>query len=145
MVSNDSGAHKDRVRANFNLLGEGEYDAAGPGCFAYFGQRLVEELCIEPGHHVLDVASGRGAVLFPAADRVGPTGMIEGIDISEGMVRATTEDAIRRGIAARVSVMDAEQLEFPDGAFDRVLCGFGIMFFPDQEKALSEFRPDSPL
>lgn len=36
--------------------------------------------------------------------------------------------------------MDAEQPEFPDGAFDRVLCGFGVMFFPDQEKALSEFR-----
>jgi ubiquinone/menaquinone biosynthesis C-methylase UbiE len=36
--------------------------------------------------------------------------------------------------------MDAEHLDFPDGAFDRVLCGFGIMFFPNQERALREFR-----
>ena len=139
MVSNDSGAHKDQVRATFDLLADGDYDAAGPGCFAYFGQRLVEEVGIEPGQHVLDVASGRGAVLYPAAERVGPKGTIEGIDISEGMVLATTEEAMRRGIAARVSVMDAEHLDFPEGAFDRVLCGFGVMFFPDQEKSLSEF------
>ena len=36
--------------------------------------------------------------------------------------------------------MDAEQLDFADGSFDVVLCGFGIMFFPDQNRALSEFR-----
>ena len=31
-------------------------------------------------------------------------------------------------IAARVRVMDAEHLDLPDASFDRVLCGFGIMF-----------------
>jgi SAM-dependent methyltransferase len=36
--------------------------------------------------------------------------------------------------------MDAEHLNFPDATFDRVLCGFGIMFFPDQLRALGEFR-----
>jgi SAM-dependent methyltransferase len=36
--------------------------------------------------------------------------------------------------------MDAEHLDFPDAAFDRVLCGFGVMFFPNQDRALREFR-----
>ena len=36
--------------------------------------------------------------------------------------------------------MDAEQLDFPDAAFDRVLCGFGVMFFPHLDQALAEFR-----
>jgi SAM-dependent methyltransferase len=36
--------------------------------------------------------------------------------------------------------MDAEQLEFPDAAFDRVFCAFGVMFFPDLARALEEFR-----
>jgi len=35
--------------------------------------------------------------------------------------------------------MDAEYLDFPDATFDHVLCGFGIMFFPDQNLALREF------
>jgi SAM-dependent methyltransferase len=36
--------------------------------------------------------------------------------------------------------MDAETLEFPDASFDRVLCGFGIMFFPNQARALGEMH-----
>jgi SAM-dependent methyltransferase len=35
--------------------------------------------------------------------------------------------------------MDATQLEFPSGAFDRVLCGFALFFFPDPHRALQEF------
>jgi len=34
--------------------------------------------------------------------------------------------------------MDAERLAFDDGTFDRVLCAFGIMFFPAPERALAE-------
>jgi SAM-dependent methyltransferase len=36
--------------------------------------------------------------------------------------------------------MDAEQLDFPDGSFSVVLCGFGVMFMPHLDHALSEFR-----
>ena len=56
------------------------------------------------------------------------------------MVRATNADASQRGIPARVQVMDAEHLDFAEATFDRVLCGFGIMFLPDQLRALGEFR-----
>src|ERR1700694_1372197 len=117
-----------------------EYDAVGPHCFAYFGRRLVEEVGITAGQHVLDVASGRGAVLFAATEKVGPTGSVVGIDLAEGMVRATNAEAGQRGLGAPVRVMDAERLDFPDAAFSRVLCGFGVMFFPHLDQALSEFR-----
>lgn len=139
MVSDDAEGRKAQTRAIFDRLAA-DYDATGPGCFAYFGRRLVDELGIEPGQHVLDVASGRGAVLFPATERAGPTGTVVGIDLADGMVRATNEDATRRGLSARVRVMDAEQLDFPDATFDRVLCGFGLMFFPHLDKALAEFQ-----
>jgi O-methyltransferase/aklanonic acid methyltransferase len=110
------------------------------GAFAHFGQRLVEVVGIEPGQRVLDVATGRGAVLFPAAERVGAAGKVLGVDIAESMVKAANEEAARRGLGSPVRVMDAEQLDFPEVAFDRVLCGFGVMFFPHLDKALSEFR-----
>ena len=141
-------ARKAQTRAVFERIAP-EYDAGGPGCFAHFGRRLVEESGIAPGQRVLDVATGRGAVLLPAAERVGPTGAAVGIDLAEAMVRATRDEAARRGLPAEVRAMDAEALDFPDGAFDCVLCGFGVMFFPRLDRALGEFRrvlrPDGRL
>lgn len=120
---------KTQTRMQFNAAAA-DYDN-GPGCFAHFGRRLVAAADIKPGQRVLDVASGRGAVLFPAAEAVGPTGQIVGIDLADNMARATNAEAVRRGLRAKVAVGDAEHLEFLDATFDRVLCGFGIMFFPD--------------
>ena len=60
-----------------------------------------------------DVASGRGAVLFPAAEEVGETGYTVGVDIAEEMVRASTDEAARLGVHARLQVMDAAYLDFP--------------------------------
>ena len=129
---------KAQTRAQFNALAP-DYDA-GPGCFAYFGGRLAAAAALRPGHHVLDVASGRGAVLFPAAEAVGPKGRVVGIDLAEEMARAANAEAAQRGLNAQIDIGDAENLQYPDGAFDRVLCGFGLMFFPEQERALREFR-----
>jgi ubiquinone/menaquinone biosynthesis C-methylase UbiE len=130
---------KDRIRAAFDRLAPA-YDATGPGCFAHFGRRLVEVVGIEPGNFVLDVATGRGAVLFAAQERAGPTGRVRGIDLSEGMVRETNAAARRRGAPDVAQIMDAEHLEFSDASFDRVLCGFGVMFFPERRRAVAEFR-----
>lgn len=137
IVTDGPETRKTQVAQQFSRLAP-DYDSAG--CFAHFGRRLVEIVGVEPGQRVLDVASGRGAVLFPAAERVAPSGHAEGIDLAEGMVQATNADAERRDINARVRVMDAEHLEYPDASFDRVLCGFGIMFPPDQLQALRELR-----
>ncbi len=136
-MSDDAAAHKAQTRGFFNMIAP-DYDVAG--CFAHFGRRLVDVAGVEPGQRVLDVATGRGAVLFPAAERVGRAGEVVGIDLAEGMARAARDEATRRGLAAQIRVMDAEHLDFPDAAFDRILCGFGVMFFPHVDQALAEFR-----
>ncbi len=138
-MSDDTAARKAQTRAIFERIAP-DYDMAGPGCFAHYGRRLVEVVGVEPGQRVLDVATGRGAVLFPAAERVGAAGEVVGIDLAEAMVRATGDEVRHRGLPASVRAMDAEQLDFPDASFDRVLCGFGVMFFPDLPRALAEFR-----
>jgi ubiquinone/menaquinone biosynthesis C-methylase UbiE len=68
-MNDDASGRKARAKTQFNTVAA-EYDA-GPGCFAHFGRRLVTAAEIQPGQRVLDVASGRGAVLFPCAERVG--------------------------------------------------------------------------
>ena len=137
-MSNDQQARKAQTKTLFNILSS-DYDS-GAGCFAHFGRRLVDVADISAGAHVLDIASGRGAVLFPAAERVGAGGEVVGVDIADAMAQATNEEAARRGLTARVSVMDAEELTFPDEVFDFVTCGFGIMFFLDQDRGLAQMR-----
>jgi len=117
------------------------FDQVGPHFFAHFGGRLVEFAALSPGARVLDVACGRGAVLFPAATSVGAGGEVVGIDISEGMVQEISRDIARRGLGNAGAVrMDAERLEFPDAAFDAVLCGLVLFFLPDLERALAGFH-----
>jgi O-methyltransferase / aklanonic acid methyltransferase len=117
------------------------YDTIGPRFFSHLGKRLVDLTRISPGSRVLDVAAGRGAILFPAAEVVGQQGRVTGIDLSEGMVNEMAEDIRRRGLQnIEVRQMDAESLSFPDASFDYVLCGFALFFFPNLERTMAEFR-----
>lgn len=117
------------------------YDTVGPRFFAHLGQRLVEHAQITPGASVLDVAAGRGAILFPAAEKTGSTGRVVGIDIAEGMIEQLSAEIARRGLKnADAWVMDAEALDFPDASFDYVVSGFSVFFFPDAFRALAEFK-----
>lgn len=125
---------------------EGVFDRAaeGYGRIRYFvplGQQLAQRADIPRGAQVLDVAAGRGAILFPAVEAVGAEGRVIGIDLSKGMVDETNAEIRKRGLHnATMMQMDAETLEFPDASFDCVLCGFSLPFFPHLQKALSEFQ-----
>ena len=88
------------------------------------------------------LATGRGALLFPAAEAVGQSGQVVGIDFAETMLQETTKELSRRKMSPNIEVrqMDAEDLQFPDESFDYLLCGFAIFFFPQLNRAMSEFR-----
>lgn len=131
---------KQRVAGAFDRAAA-SYDEIGPRFFTHFGRRLVELAEIPAGAQVLDVACGRGAALFPAAQSVGPTGRVIGIDLSTSMVYETDKEIQRMKLAnASVQQMDAENLEFAPDSFDYVLSGLGLLFFPQPEHALSEMR-----
>lgn len=132
---------KDLFSGIFNRAAP-TYDQVGPRFFTHFGQRLVELAQIPKGAQVLDVATGRGAVLFPAASAVGATGRVIGIDLAPTMVQETAKVIAARKLAPQVAVMpmDAEALHFPDASFDYLLCGFALFFFPQLDRALAEFR-----
>jgi len=117
------------------------YGQVGPAYFEHFGRRLVEFARIPPGAQVLDVACGRGAVLFPVAETIRPSGKVIGVDFSAAMVAETGREIAARTIPnASVTQMDAEHLQFPDERFDFVLCGFALFFFPQLNQALEEMH-----
>jgi ubiquinone/menaquinone biosynthesis C-methylase UbiE len=116
------------------------YDRIGPRFFAHFAQELVERAHLTPEADVLDVAADRGAVLFAAAQMVGPSGQVTGIDLSADMVRETLADIHHAGWQqVTMQQMNAEQLAFPAASFDCVLCGFAVWLFPQPQRALGKF------
>jgi ubiquinone/menaquinone biosynthesis C-methylase UbiE len=117
------------------------YDREGPSIFRTLGAHLVDWVDIPLGARVLDVSTGTGAVLIPAAQRVGADGSVIGIDLSAGMLAEAEKNAQQNRITNyQLLKMDAERLEFPDESFDAVTCGFSIFFFPSIQVALSEMH-----
>jgi SAM-dependent methyltransferase len=118
------------------------YSEQGPPYFAHAGQRLVGLTAVQSGDAVLDVATGRGAVLLPAARLVGTSGRVVGIDISPGMIEHTRRAIAREGLAqATVEHMDAATLaSFDSGVFSHALCSFAVFWFPDLAQVLGEVR-----
>ena len=136
----DGDAHKRRVTETFERSAA-TYDEGGVSLFPQGARWLVEAATVRVGEAVLDVATGTGQVLFAAAEAVGPPGRVVGIDLTDAMLEHARRGIEARGLAnAEVEVGDAERLPFPDGSFDRVLCGFGLFFFPDRDRALREFH-----
>ncbi len=115
------------------------YDRVGPALFRQFGRRLVELLALPAGAAVLDVATGTGAALLPAAARVTASGRAWGIDLSAGILAEAGRSAAAAGLTnASLCQMDAERLGFADGSFDAITCAFSLFFFPDMDAALAE-------
>ena len=99
--------------------------ADSPSYWEYFGIRLADLAAIPQGSTVLDVGTGPGSVLFPAAECAGEYGRAIGIDIDSGPFRHILSGIQRRGSKnIFLAQMDAANLGFANGLFDRVLCGF---------------------
>lgn len=116
------------------------YDQIGPALFARAGRRLVEVADLRPGMRVLDVGTGVGAALVPAAQVVGPTGWVTGIDLSRGMLARARAAVAAAGLTnVRLRVGDAEAPAVGDGRVDRVLAGQVLFFLPDLDAALDAY------
>jgi ubiquinone/menaquinone biosynthesis C-methylase UbiE len=115
------------------------YDNVGVDFFTPMGAALVEAAALTPGEAVLDVGCGRGAVLFPAAAAVGPSGSVTGIDLAPGMVsRTAAQAATIPWVSVRLG--DAQAPAFPDDSFDVVTAGLVLFFLPDPRGALTAYR-----
>lgn len=104
-----------------------------------FGLQTVERLDLQPGERVLDVCSGSGGSALPAAEQVGPEGLVIASDLAENLIalaRAKAETKALSNMEFRVA--DMLELGYPDASFDAVVCVFGIFFVPDMAAAVRE-------
>ena len=105
-----------------------------PALFQEWASRVAQAAAIRPGHRVLDVACGTGALTREIAARVAPGGSVVGLDPNAGML----EMARRRGTGIEWREGAAEALPFDGGSFDAVVSQFGLMFFRDRCGAIRE-------
>lgn len=90
------------------------------------------------GHRILDVAAGAGGQTLIAARRVGPTGSVLATDLSDKILEFAAADARKAGLSnIETRVLDGEKLDVlnPE-SFDVVISRVGMIYFPDQQKAL---------
>ncbi len=111
-----------------------------PALFAPWASRLVQLAKPRPGERVLDVACGTGVVARQVAPRTGPNGRTVGLDLNPNMLAVARAAAGRDGLAIEWHEGRAEELPFPEGSFDVVLCQFALMFFADRRAAITEMH-----
>jgi ubiquinone/menaquinone biosynthesis C-methylase UbiE len=97
---------------------------------------------IGPGSRVLDVAAGAGEQTMAAARRVGPDGYVLATDLSAGILDFAAALAQEQGHAqVATQVLDGEALDTLEaGSFDAVVSRVGMIYFPDQQKALAGMK-----
>ena len=83
------------------------------------------------GRRLLDVCTGPGLLAAAAAKR---GALVAGLDFAEAVVAVARRNV--PGVVFRQG--DAQALPYPDGGFDAVVCGYGIIHLPEPERALAE-------
>ena len=96
---------------------------------------------LEPGMRVLDVGCGPGTITVGLARRVGPGGRVDAVDVEDSQVKATSDEAARRGIeTVHARNGNATELPFEDRVFDVVHCHNVLVHVPSPEVAVREAR-----
>jgi arsenite methyltransferase len=114
------------------------YESVSQGRQLKAGKFLLERLRLRPGETVLDVGSGTGLLAAHAAELVGPSGTVLGIDPLPLRVEIAKERT-RRNVAFRVG--DAYDLSsFADDSFDVVYLNAVFHWLPEKLSPLRGIR-----
>lgn len=94
---------------------------------------------LQPGETVLDIGSGGGIDVFLAAQRVGPTGFVWGVDMTPAMLQRARKTASDNGFTnVQFRHGLAEKLPYEDGMFDVILSNCVINLSEDKGKVFRE-------
>lgn len=111
----------------------------GPALFDPYARDLAARLADEASR-VLELACGTGIVTRQLRSRLADDAELVATDLADAMVQYARAHTPAGGIGASVEFRqaDAQALPFENGAFDTVVCQFGVMFFPDKTLAFRE-------
>jgi SAM-dependent methyltransferase len=103
-------------------------------------------ITLEPGQTVLDLGSGGGIDVLLSARRVGPTGKVYGLDMTDDMLAVARANQARAGVT-NVEFLKGqiESIPLPDASVDVIISNCVINLSPDKDAVLREaFRVLKP-
>jgi SAM-dependent methyltransferase len=101
---------------------------------------------LDEGETVLDLGSGGGVDALLSARRVGPTGRVYGLDMTDEMLALARENAATAG-ATNVEFLkgELENVPLPGGSIDVIISNCVVNLSADKDRALAEaFRVLKP-
>ena len=103
---------------------------------------MIEMAGIDTGHRVLDVAAGAGEQSLRIARRVGAGGEVVATDIAPELLGRAAADAKAAGLSQVTTLeLDGEAADtLPGQSFDAAVSRVGLIYFPDQQRALRGIR-----
>ncbi len=115
----------------------------------HWRREMVDHIVPAAPRRVLDVATGTAGVAIQLAERT--PGRVVGVDLTEAMLRRGRENLARdqRGDRVLLTAGRAEQLPFPDEAFDALTFTYLLRYVAEPEATLAELarvlKPGAPI
>lgn len=100
---------------------------------------LIEHAKPQPGERVIDVGCGCGDTSIAFGRRVGASGHVLGVDISEQML-ARAREVAPANLPVEFALADATTYPFAAGAADLLVSRFGVMFFAEPARSFANLR-----
>lgn len=100
---------------------------------------LINRAAVKTGEIVIDIGCGCGATSFDLSQRVGPTGRVTGVDISEPMLGRARELA-PADAPVEFKLADATVYPFTPASADVLFSRFGVMFFAEPSVSFANMR-----
>src|SRR5271157_3767951 len=96
---------------------------------------------IQPGETVLDLGSGAGFDCFLAAGKVGPTGQVIGVDMTDAMLEKARANAAKTGLSnVEFRKGEIESLPVEDDSIDVVVSNCVLNLVPDKDRTFREIH-----
>ncbi|MFZ3361453.1 MAG: class I SAM-dependent methyltransferase [Xanthobacteraceae bacterium] len=109
----------------------------GPIIFADFAEDMAHRVAAYEPRRVLETAAGTGIVTRSLRDHLPAEARLVATDLNPPMLDVARRK-FRSGEAVEFEPADAMALPFEAASFDVVVCQFGVMFYPDKDKAYRE-------
>ena len=104
-------------------------------------QRMLELAKIKTNDYVLDIASGTGEPAIPAAQIVGESGYVIGVDLADDMLDIDRDKAQQQNVSnIEFRCVDGKTLDFEPETFHATTIRWGLMFMPEPVDMLQQVR-----
>ncbi len=134
---------ESKVESIFNNIA-GNYDSMNNlislGFHRRWRKKVMEQLNVLPGQNAVDLCCGTGDWTIDLASKVGPSGNVTGLDLSEKMLQIAQDKVDRYKLNSEVTLKkcDVMNLPYADNSFDVATIGFGLRNVPDASRVISE-------